>query len=86
MRKMWMMKGGYILEHHNLDNHPLPKDAKPLYINEPWLIDSSLQWIQETGADPICVHLKASGKIQKGRNTFSFRISAKKPYPVKSII
>ncbi len=35
------------MEHHNLDTHPIPKESKPLFINEPWLIDSSLQWRQE---------------------------------------
>ena len=40
------------MEHHNLDAHPIPKDSNPLFINEPWLIDPSLQWRQETGYDP----------------------------------
>jgi len=40
------------MEHHDLDIDPIPKDSKPLFINEPWLIDRSLQWIQETGYDP----------------------------------
>ena len=40
------------MEHHDLDIDPIPKGAKPLFINEPWLIDRSLQWIQETGYDP----------------------------------
>ena len=29
-----------------------PKESKPIFINEPWLIDPSLQWRQETGYDP----------------------------------
>ena len=40
------------MEHHNLDVHPIPKDSKPLFINEPWLVDPSLQWRQEAGYDP----------------------------------
>ena len=40
------------MEHHNLDAHPIPKEQKPLFINEPWMIDKSLQWIQEEGYDP----------------------------------
>lgn len=40
------------MEHHNLDVTPIPEESKPLFINEPWLIDRSLQWIQETGYDP----------------------------------
>ena len=35
------------LEHHDLDVHPIPKEKKPLYVNEPWLIDHSdyeLSW------------------------------------------
>lgn len=40
------------MEHHDLDIDPIPKESKPLFINEPWLIDRSLQWIRETGYDP----------------------------------
>ena len=40
------------MEHHNLDAHPIPKGKMPLFINEPWMIDDSLQWIQQTGYDP----------------------------------
>ena len=40
------------MEHHDLDIHPIPKESKPLYINEPWMIDRSLQWIQETSFNP----------------------------------
>ncbi len=40
------------MEHHNLDTHPLPKDKSPIYINEPWLIDNSLQWRQPNGYSP----------------------------------
>ena len=43
------------MEHHNLDVNPIPKDKKPMFINEPWLIDRSLEWIMETEltADPL---------------------------------
>ena len=40
------------MEHHNLDIQPIPNGSEPLFINEPWMIDRSLQWIQETGFDP----------------------------------
>ena len=40
------------MEHHNLDVYPNPKDKPPLDINEPWLIDQSLQRIQELSYDP----------------------------------
>ena len=40
------------MEHRDLDIDPIPKESRPLFINEPWLIDSSFQWIQETGYDP----------------------------------
>ena len=40
------------MEHHDLDIDPIPKESKPLFINEPWLIDRFLQWIRETGYDP----------------------------------
>ena len=35
------------MEHHNLDPYPIPKESQPLFINEPWLIDDSLQWYYE---------------------------------------
>ena len=37
------------MEHHDIDVMPIPKDKKPQYINEPWLIDSSLMSV-----DPEC--------------------------------
>ena len=40
------------MEHHNLDIHPIPKDSEPLFINEPWLIDDSLQWFTEDFRNP----------------------------------
>ena len=40
------------MNHHNLDAHPIPKEKIPLFINEPWLIDNSLQWRQECGYSP----------------------------------
>lgn len=40
------------MEHHNLDIQPIPNGSEPLFINEPWMIDRSLQWIQEIGFDP----------------------------------
>jgi len=27
--------------HHRLDPYPIPKEESPMYINEPWLIDST---------------------------------------------
>lgn len=36
------------MEHHSLDPYPIPKDKKPLYINEPWLIDKSLLEYEKT--------------------------------------
>lgn len=30
------------MEHHSLDIDPIPSEKEPMYINEPWLIDSSL--------------------------------------------
>ena len=32
------------MTHHDLDSHPMPKDKLPLYINEPSLIDKSLEF------------------------------------------
>ena len=40
------------MNHHNLDAHPIPKEKLPLFINEPWLIDNSLQWRQKCGYSP----------------------------------
>lgn len=30
------------MTHHRLDVYPVPKDKAPRYINEPWLIDTSI--------------------------------------------
>lgn len=30
-------------QHHDLDPYPIPKDEHPLFINEPWLIDGSIE-------------------------------------------
>lgn len=30
------------VEHHDLDPYPIPKEKRPLYINEPWLVDGSI--------------------------------------------
>lgn len=40
------------MEHHTLNDYPIPKDTAPLYINEPWLIDRSLLEISNGSADP----------------------------------
>ena len=32
------------MQHHQLDVYPVPKDKIPLFINEPWLIDRSLDY------------------------------------------
>ena len=37
------------MEHHTFDEFPIPKESQPIFINEPWLIDRSLEWIMETG-------------------------------------
>lgn len=29
-------------QHHNLDPYPLPKEEHPLFVNEPWVIDNSI--------------------------------------------
>lgn len=29
-------------DHHPLDIWPLPRDQKPMFINEPWLVDDSI--------------------------------------------
>ena len=31
-----------MFEHHNLDVHPVPRERKPLFINEPWMVDRSI--------------------------------------------
>lgn len=36
------------MDHHNLDVFPIPKEKKPMFINEPWMIDRSMEWIMET--------------------------------------
>ena len=37
--------------HHTLGVHPKPEDRKPLFVNEPWLIDCSLIDVYEPGRD-----------------------------------
>lgn len=32
------------MQHHQLDVYPIPKDKSPLFINEPWLIDSTIDY------------------------------------------
>ena len=32
---------------HNLDQYPIPREQTPLFINEPWLVDRSLDGLQE---------------------------------------
>lgn len=50
-------------QHHNLDIHPIPEDKEPLFINEPWLIDTSLLEITteikqpETEEDNVRVYI-----------------------------
>lgn len=29
------------MDHHDIDKCPIPREKDPIYINEPWLIDSS---------------------------------------------
>ena len=43
------------MESHNLDEFPIPKEKLPIFINEPLLIDRSLEWITETRhiAEPL---------------------------------
>lgn len=40
------------MEHHRLDVYSIPKGKKPLYINEPWLLDRSLLEISNGSAEP----------------------------------
>ena len=28
------------MERHKLDPYPIPRDKEPLYVNEPWIIDT----------------------------------------------
>lgn len=30
--------------HHKLDIYPSPKDEQMIFINEPWIIDNSIEW------------------------------------------
>ena len=40
------------MELHTLDTFPNPKDKQQLFVNEPWIIDRSMEWIMETGYSP----------------------------------
>ena len=43
------------MDQNRIDNHPEPKDKEPLFVNEPWLIDSSMfkywEWKREPDAE-----------------------------------
>lgn len=41
-----------MLEHHNLDPYPVPRDKVPLYVNEPNVVDITLQEYFELAANP----------------------------------
>ena len=48
------------MEHHNLDIHPIPKEKAALYINEPWLIDETVEIMEsqpDTALDNIRVYV-----------------------------
>ena len=68
------------MEHHDLDIDPIPKESKPLFINEPWLIDRSLQWIRETGYDPTPLPGNSANRPAPEANEMDFS------YDVNSLI
>ena len=39
-------------EHHDLDIWPEPRKKTPLYINEPWLVDASYDYIEQRSSEP----------------------------------
>ena len=39
-------------EHHELDRNPIPRDKAPLFVNEPWLVDRSYEWIEKWSVEP----------------------------------
>lgn len=43
------------MDKHILDENPKNNGTKPIYINEPWLIDRSLEWMMVEGysAEPL---------------------------------
>lgn len=40
------------MEYHRLDPYPIPNDKKPLYVNEPWLIDDSIMDVKPDTSEP----------------------------------
>ena len=40
------------MEHHTLDINPLPEDKRPLYINEPYLVDETLSELLPRKREP----------------------------------
>lgn len=50
-------------QHHNLDPYPLPKEGHPLFVNEPWVIDNSIdqQFVKsnepETTSDNLRIYV-----------------------------
>ena len=45
----------YEVEHHDLDIYPIPKEETPLFINEPWLIDMTLNEIGRDKNPEACI-------------------------------
>ena len=41
------------MEYHNLDIYPEPQDKKPLFINEPWLVDPSFYYLEKMPEEQV---------------------------------
>lgn len=47
-------------EYHELDRNPFPRNKAPLFVNEPWLVDRSCEWIEELLSAPYFVIIAMS--------------------------
>ena len=56
-------------DHHPLDVWPLPRDQKPMFINEPWLIDDSIYY-ESIVAHHVHSHGENKAKIVKSAPSF----------------
>ena len=49
-----------MVEYHELDRKPIPRDKALLFVNEPWLVDRSYGWIEELLSAPYFVIIAMS--------------------------
>ena len=61
------------MEHHNLDIYPNPREKSPLYVNEPWIIDCSVE-MQDYGPDPASDNIRIYVPLDLNREVILRRL------------